>query len=51
MHAGEVLCISSNMPHGAEAMEDTVEFDIFNPPPGLDQQDRPIPARVIDFGS
>src|SRR2546421_2152915 len=32
MHAGEVLCIPSNMPHKAEAMEDTVDLDIFNPP-------------------
>ena len=32
VHAGEVLCISSNMPHRAEALEDTVDLDIFNPP-------------------
>ncbi len=32
VHAGEVLCIPSNMPHKAEAMEDTVDLDIFNPP-------------------
>ena len=32
MHAGEVLCIPSNMPHKAEAMEDTVDLDIFSPP-------------------
>jgi quercetin dioxygenase-like cupin family protein len=31
-HAGEVLCIPSNMPHKAEALEDTVDLDIFNPP-------------------
>lgn len=30
--AGEVLCIPSNMPHKAEALEDTVDLDIFNPP-------------------
>ena len=29
---GEVVIIPSNLPHRAEAMEDTVEFDIFNPP-------------------
>jgi quercetin dioxygenase-like cupin family protein len=30
--AGEVLCIPSNMPHEAWAMEDTVDLDVFNPP-------------------
>ncbi len=30
--AGEVLCIPSNMPHKAEAVEDTVDLDIFHPP-------------------
>ena len=30
--AGEVLCIPPNMPHKAEALEDTVDFDVFNPP-------------------
>lgn len=32
VHAGEVLCIPSNMPHKAEAMEDTVDLDVFAPP-------------------
>lgn len=32
VHAGEVLCIPANMPHKAEAMEDTVDLDIFAPP-------------------
>lgn len=32
IHAGEVLCIPSHMPHKAEAMEDTVDLDIFTPP-------------------
>jgi len=32
VHAGEVLCIPPNMPHKAEAMEDTVDLDIFYPP-------------------
>jgi quercetin dioxygenase-like cupin family protein len=32
VHAGEVLCIPAHMPHGAEALEDTVDLDIFNPP-------------------
>jgi quercetin dioxygenase-like cupin family protein len=29
---GEVLAIPSNMPHKAEALEDTVAIDVFNPP-------------------
>jgi quercetin dioxygenase-like cupin family protein len=32
VHAGEVLCIPSNMPHKAEALIDTVDLDIFSPP-------------------
>jgi quercetin dioxygenase-like cupin family protein len=32
VHAGEVLCIPSHMPHKAEAMEDTVDLDVFTPP-------------------
>jgi len=31
-HAGEVLCIPSNMPHEAWALEDTLDLDVFNPP-------------------
>ena len=30
--AGEVLCIPSNMPHKAVAMENTVDLDVFYPP-------------------
>jgi len=30
--AGEVLCIPPNMPHAAEALEDTVDLDVFHPP-------------------
>ena len=30
--AGEVLCIPSNMPHKAQALEDTVDLDVFYPP-------------------
>jgi len=30
--AGEVLTIPPNLPHMAEALDDTVDFDIFNPP-------------------
>ena len=32
VNAGEVLCIPSNMPHEAWALEDTVDLDVFNPP-------------------
>ena len=32
VEAGEVLCIPSNMPHKAEAVEDTLDLDIFYPP-------------------
>jgi quercetin dioxygenase-like cupin family protein len=32
VHAGETLCIPSNMPHKAEAVEDTVDLDVFSPP-------------------
>ena len=32
VHAGEVLCIPANMPHKAEALEDTVDLDVFSPP-------------------
>jgi len=30
--AGEVLCIPPHMPHKAEAVEDTVDIDVFYPP-------------------
>ncbi len=32
VRAGEVLHIPSNVPHKAEAMEDTVDMDVFSPP-------------------
>jgi quercetin dioxygenase-like cupin family protein len=32
VRAGEVLCIPSNIPHKAEALEDTLDVDVFNPP-------------------
>lgn len=32
VRAGEVLCIPPNMPHSAEAVEDTLDVDIFCPP-------------------
>jgi quercetin dioxygenase-like cupin family protein len=30
--AGEVLVIPPHVPHSAEALEDTLDVDIFNPP-------------------
>ena len=32
VNAGEVLCIPPHMPHQAEALEDTVDLDVFYPP-------------------
>jgi quercetin dioxygenase-like cupin family protein len=32
VNAGEVLTIPPNMPHKAEAVEDTVDLDVFHPP-------------------
>jgi quercetin dioxygenase-like cupin family protein len=32
VRAGDVLTIPSNLPHKAEALEDTLDVDIFNPP-------------------
>jgi quercetin dioxygenase-like cupin family protein len=32
LHAGEVLHIPSNVPHKAEAVEDTLDVDVFSPP-------------------
>jgi quercetin dioxygenase-like cupin family protein len=32
VHAGEVLHIPSHVPHRAEALEDTLDVDIFSPP-------------------
>ena len=31
LRAGDVLCIPSGVPHAAEALEDTVELDVFSP--------------------
>ncbi|CAO3428253.1 cupin domain-containing protein [Azospirillum endophyticum] len=30
--AGEIVVIPSGLPHSVEALEDTLEYDIFNPP-------------------
>lgn len=32
VNAGEVLTIPPHVPHSAEALEDTLDVDIFNPP-------------------
>ncbi len=32
VRAGEVLVIPGHLPHAAEALEDTVDFDLFAPP-------------------
>jgi quercetin dioxygenase-like cupin family protein len=32
VRAGEVLVIPSNVPHEVEALEDTLDVDVFNPP-------------------
>ena len=32
VNAGEVLTIPRNMPHKAEALVDTIDLDVFNPP-------------------
>ena len=47
VRAGEVLHIPSNVWHKAEALEDTLDVDIFSPPrAGLAEQDRRLPAEV-----
>ena len=32
VHGGEVLHLPSNVPHKAEALEDTLDVDVFSPP-------------------
>lgn len=32
VRAGEVIVIPSNLPHAVEALEDTLEYDVFTPP-------------------
>ncbi len=32
VRAGEVILIPSGMPHAVEALEDTLEYDVFTPP-------------------
>ena len=40
VHGGEVLLIPSNVPHKAEALEETLDVDVFSPP-RQDWQDKP----------
>ncbi|NJN05991.1 MAG: cupin domain-containing protein [Rhodobacteraceae bacterium] len=47
VRAGEVLHIPSNVWHKAEALEDTLDVDVFSPAAtGLARQDRRLPAHV-----
>lgn len=45
--AGEVLAIPPHMPHKAEALADTVDLDVFNPPRAdwIDKTDRYLRGR------
>ena len=44
---GESICLASNVPHGAEALEDTVVADTFSPPrEDLLEQDRAQAAQT-----
>jgi quercetin dioxygenase-like cupin family protein len=47
VHAGEVLCIPAHMPHKAEALEDTVDLDVFTPPRAdwIDKSDQYLRGR------
>jgi hypothetical protein len=47
VRAGEVLVIPSHTPHSAEALEDTIDLDIFCPPRRLDQWNGRLSAEVI----
>lgn len=49
VRAGEVLHLPSNLPHKAEALEDTIDIDVFSPPrqdwlDGTDDYLRAVPA-------
>ena len=51
VRAGEVLTIPSNVPHRAEALEDTLDVDIFDPPrqDWLDKDDAYLKTGVDDL--
>ena len=52
VRAGEVLHIPSNVWHKAEAMEDTLDVDIFSPPrqDWLDKTDDYLRGQVVEGG-
>lgn len=47
VNAGEVLAIPPHMPHKAEALADTVDLDVFNPPRAdwIDKTDKYLRGR------
>jgi quercetin dioxygenase-like cupin family protein len=51
VRAGEVLTIPSNVPHRAEALEDTLDVDIFDPPrqDWIDKSDAYLRTGVDDL--
>ena len=51
VRAGEVLTIPADVPHRAEALEDTLDVDIFDPPrqDWLDKDDAYLKAGVDDL--
>ncbi len=51
VRAGEVLTIPANVPHRAEALEDTLDVDIFDPPrqDWLDKSDAYLRTGVDDL--
>ena len=51
VRAGEVLTIPSDVPHRAEALEDTLDVDIFDPPrqDWLDKDDAYLKSGVDDL--
>lgn len=40
IRAGEVIHLPCNLPHGAEALEDTIVIDVFSPPSAMTGIDR-----------
>lgn len=41
VRAGEVLLLPADVPHSAEALEDSVVMDVFSPPSAMTGIDRP----------
>jgi quercetin dioxygenase-like cupin family protein len=50
--AGQVLCIPSNMPDKATALEDTVDLDVFTPPRAdwIDKKDDYLRGNTLAAG-